>query len=91
MSIEFQDASERLVAEQAVLAFRSVKDAMRTAPHGRGLAVMEDALMDKGVAALRAMMQEAVSAHPEAQKGGSAPCRAPAAAGPLSRGRARST
>lgn len=91
MAIEFQDASERLVAEQAVLAFRSVKDAMRTAPHGRGLAVMEDALMDKGVQTLRVMLQEAVSAHPEAQKGGPAACPARVATPHRSSGNAAKT
>jgi hypothetical protein len=91
MAINIDDASERLVAEQAVLAFRAVKEAMRTAPHGRGLAVMEDALMDKGLEALRVMMQEAVSAHPEAQKGGPAPCRVPAGTARRSRGPAART
>src|SRR3972149_3554956 len=40
MSAEYQDENERLVAEQAVLAYREVHKAMQAAPHGQGLVVL---------------------------------------------------
>ena len=72
-------AEERLVAEQAVLLHRQVMDAMQNAPFGQGLAVTEAAVLDGGREFLRQMLQEALSAQPEAQKGGPAPNRAAAA------------
>ncbi len=72
-------AEERLVAEQAVVLHRQVMDATRNAPFGQGLAVTEAAVLGGGREFLRLMLQEALSAQPEAQKGGSARNRATAA------------
>lgn len=80
MSVEFKDENERLVAEQAVLVYRSVIDAMDAAPHGKGLACMEAAVMQGGRAHLRQILERAASTHEGVQKGGSAvrPARAEA-------------
>ena len=78
-------AEERLVAEQAVLLRRQVMDAMQNASWGQGLAVTEAAVLDGGREFLQKMLQEALSAQPEAQKGGPAPDRATAAKTPPSR------
>jgi hypothetical protein len=79
MSVEFKTDEERLVAEQAVGLYRSVLQAMHTAPEGRGLDTMETVLLNQGRAHLRSILQQAMSTHPEVQKGGPAPGRAPAA------------
>ena len=71
-------AEERLVAEQAVALRHQVMKAMENAPFGQGLAVTEAAVLDGGRAFLQKMLQGALSARPEAQKGGSA--REPATA-----------
>ena len=78
MATELKNENERLVAEQAVLVYRSVIDAMHAAPHGRGLACMEAALMQGGRGHLRQMFERAASTHEGVQKGGSAgsPARA---------------
>lgn len=62
--------NERLVAEQAVAAYRTATRAMRDAPHGQGLDRIERAVRDKGLDALRAMVELAASEHDEAQKRG---------------------
>lgn len=70
MAIE--DPNERLVAEQAVLAYRAVRIAAKQAVHGRGMLAMEEAILTHGHEQLRQMLQLAASAHDEAQKGGPA-------------------
>ena len=70
MSIEYGTEAERLVAEQAIAAYREVLKAMEAAPEGQGLARTEAAVLGEGRVLLRAMMEQAMSAHPEAQKGG---------------------
>ena len=79
MSLEFHSEQERLVAEQAVLVFRATQAAMSSAPHGRGLAVTEAAVLEQGRVLLQKILTEALSTHPEVQKGGPAPghARAP--------------
>jgi len=84
MSIEFKDENERLVAEQSVLVYRSVIDAMHAAPHGKGLACMEAAVMQGGREHLRQILERAVSTHGGVQKGGVAADRASAGATPPS-------
>jgi hypothetical protein len=69
---------DRLVAEQAILLRREVMQAMEQAPHGHGLEVTEAAVMQGGRAFLRRLLEQALSAHSEAQKGGFALGRAPA-------------
>jgi len=70
MSIEYQDARERLVAEQAVALLRAVEKSMHAAPEGQGLARMEATLMEKGRTHLAEVLKLAIEGHPEAQKGG---------------------
>lgn len=83
MSLEYRSEQERLVAEQAVLAFRAAQAAMASAAYGRGLAVTEAAVLKHGRALLQKMLTEALSTHPEVQKGGSVPGRAHAPGMPL--------
>ncbi len=71
-------AAERLIAEHAVALHREVQAAMQAAPFGQGLAVTEAAVMQGGTEFLRTLLQQTLSAQPEAQKGGSAPGRVPA-------------
>lgn len=71
--------NERLVAEQAVAAYRSLTAAGRAAPHGHGLAWIEQAVHKDGFDVLRRMVELSASEHAEAQKGGPAPGRARAA------------
>lgn len=67
---------ERLIAEQAVAMARAVKMAGDNAPHGKGLFCLEQAVLDHGKELMRTVLQKTISAHPEAQKRGSAGCRA---------------
>jgi hypothetical protein len=78
-------AAERLVAEQAVALHREVLAAMQAAPWGQGLAVTEAAVMQSGQEFLRNLLQQTLSAQPGAKKGGSAPNRATAGKGRVSR------
>jgi hypothetical protein len=61
---------ERLIAERAVLMARAVKLAGDQAPHGKGLACLERAVMEHGTELLRVTLERSVSARPEAQKKG---------------------
>ena len=72
MSRSAWSAAERLVAERAVALQREVWAAMQAAPAGRGLELTEAAVMQGGQAFLRQLLQDTLSAPPEAQKGGSA-------------------
>jgi hypothetical protein len=72
ISIRVEDETERLVALQAVETFRALRQAVKTAPHGKGLATVEAVVRDKGFDQLSKMYQAAVGEHPEAQKKGSA-------------------
>lgn len=71
--------NERLMAEQTVLAYRAVKAAVVSAPHGQGMAAIEGVVLDKGFETLRRMIELGASEHPEAQKKGPAARRARAA------------
>jgi len=64
--------NERLVAEQAIAAYRTVNAAREVAPHGRGMACIEEAVHKEGFDVLRQMVQLSASEHAEAQKKGSA-------------------
>jgi hypothetical protein len=70
MSLEYGDENERLVAEQAVLAYREVYRAMQAAPHGQGLACTEAAVLMQGREQQRRMLELILGGHPEAQKKG---------------------
>jgi hypothetical protein len=71
-SIRVEDEAERLVALQALETFRALRQAVKTAPHGKGLATVEAVVRDKGFEQLAKMYQNAVREHPEAQKKGPA-------------------
>jgi hypothetical protein len=83
--MEFQDDQERLVAEQALLNYRELKRVMKTAPHGRGMAVLEQAVREKGFEQMRKTLSLLANAHDEAQKKGSTAGDVPAASTPTSR------
>jgi hypothetical protein len=68
--------NERLVAEQAVAAYRAATEAMRTAPAGQGMARIEGAVLEHGTESVRRMLELAASEHPGAQKKGPAVGRA---------------
>jgi hypothetical protein len=72
MSNAYRTEEERLVAEQAVAMYREVLKTMESAPHGHGMACMEAAVLTHGRNLMRSVLQQASSAHPEAQKGGPA-------------------
>lgn len=71
--------NERLVAEHAVAAFRAVAAARDQAPHGQGMARIEQAVHEHGWDLMRRIVQASASEHPEAQKKGSAAGSAPVA------------
>ena len=84
--IQVQDEAEQMVAMQALETFRALRQAVKTAPHGKGLATVEAVVRDKGFAQLAQMYQAALAEHPEAQKKGPAVCDASAGATPASAG-----
>jgi hypothetical protein len=49
----FQSPEERLVAEQALLNYRELQKVMQSAPHGKGMAVLEQAVRQKGFEQMR--------------------------------------
>ena len=68
--MQFSNDEERLVSEQAVLNFRELMVVMKNAPHGKGMAVMELAVREKGFEQMRKTLSLLTSAHEEAQKKG---------------------
>jgi hypothetical protein len=64
--------TEELIALQALETYRALQHAVKTAPHGKGLATVEAVVHDKGFAQLQKMYQAALREHPEAQKKGPA-------------------
>ena len=70
--ISVQNEQEKLVALQAVETYRALQHAVKTAPHGKGLATVEAVVHDKGFDHLRKMYETALQNHSEAQKKGSA-------------------
>ena len=71
-SIFVENEQEKLVALQAIETFRALKQAVKDAPHGKGLAFTEAVVHDKGFDHLRKMYESALREHPEAQKKGPA-------------------
>lgn len=71
-SIRVESETEELIALQALETYRALQHAVKTAPHGKGLATVEAVVHDKGFDHLRTMYQSALQEHPEAQKKGSA-------------------
>jgi hypothetical protein len=76
--MEFENDDERLIAEQAVLSYRELIGVMKNAPHGKGLAVVEQAVREKGFEQMRKTLGLVIGAHQEAQKKGSTASPAPA-------------
>jgi hypothetical protein len=72
MEIKGMTPEERLVAEQAVLTLRLLKEAAARAPMGQGMNALEAVIHDQGKEHLRQMMSLAAASRPEAQKKGSA-------------------
>lgn len=68
--MDYTNDLERLVAEQAVLNFRELMGVMQNAPHGRGMAVIEQAVREKGFEQMRKTVGLLAGAHQEAQKKG---------------------
>ena len=81
MALDFATLSpeELLAAESAALAMRALLEAVKTAPHGQGMATLEAVLEDKGFEHLRTMLAAAMASHDGAQKKGPAVSPAPAA------------
>lgn len=68
--MEFANDDERLVAEQAVLSYRELIGVMKAAPHGKGFAVVEQAVRERGFEQMRDTLKRVLGAHSEAQKKG---------------------
>lgn len=68
--MEFANDDERLIAEQAVLGYRELIGVMKTAPHGKGLAVLEQVVRDNGFEQMRQTLGLVLDAHQEAKKNG---------------------
>jgi hypothetical protein len=79
MDIEIRNERERLIARQAVLAFREVEAAGAAAEYGQGMAALEAATLTTGRRQMRQVLGEALQSQAEAQKKGR-PCDAHAAA-----------
>lgn len=84
-TINVMDEAEKLVAEQALLAFRASKRAAYLAPMGSGLEVAERAVLEEGRKTMRVMLERVLEAQPHAGKGGSTPSRVRAPGGHGSR------
>lgn len=82
--MRYESDEERLVAEQALLNYRELKRVMKDAPFGKGMAVLEQAVREKGFEPMRQTLSLLANAHDEAQKKGSTASRALAAAKPTS-------
>lgn len=61
---------EKLIAEQAIAMARAVKLAGDRAPYGKGLACLEQAVLDHGRELMRSTLEPSISARSEAQKKG---------------------
>jgi hypothetical protein len=72
MNWDSLSGNERLVAEQAIAAYRALQAAGQAAPYGRGMACIEEAVHKEGFDVLRQMVQLSASEHAEAQKKGPA-------------------
>ena len=66
--MDFANDDERLIAEQAVLGYRELIGVMKAAPHGKGLAVLEQAVREKGFEQMRKTLGLVLGAHQEAKK-----------------------
>jgi hypothetical protein len=71
-SITVANETEALIALHALETYRALQQAVKDAPHGKGLAFTEAVVHDKGFEHLRKMYEAALREHPEAQKKGPA-------------------
>jgi hypothetical protein len=65
MNLNELEGDERMIAEHAVLAYQSIRQATREAKPGHGMATAEQAVTAKGLELLRTMFQASVSEHAE--------------------------
>ena len=70
--IQVEDDNEQIVVMQALETFRALRQAVKTAPHGKGLVTVEAVVREKGFDSLAKMYQSALLEHPQAQKKGPA-------------------
>lgn len=82
--MQYENDEERLVVEQTLLSYRELKGVMKNAPFGKGMAVMEQAVREKGFQQMRQTLGLLINAHDEGQKKGSTVSRVPADARPTS-------
>lgn len=70
MALDFTTLSpeELVAAESAALTMRALLEAVKTAPHGHGMATVEAVIQDKGMTHLRTLLTTAMTSHGEAQK-----------------------
>jgi hypothetical protein len=68
--MRFRNDQERLVAEQALLNYRELQGMMKHAPHGKGMAVLEQAVREKGFEQMRHTLSLLINAQNEGQKRG---------------------
>ena len=71
MHVQVNNERERLILEQALLAYREVEAAGAGAIHGQGMAALEDATLETGRRQMRLVLEEALRSRAEAQKKGS--------------------
>jgi hypothetical protein len=67
--MKFETDDERLVAEQALLNYRELQAVMKAAPHGKGMAVLEQAVRQRGFEQMRQTLGLLVNAHEGQKKG----------------------
>ena len=70
MHVPVNNERERLIVEQALLAYREVEAAGEAAAHGQGMARLEDATLETGRRQMRLVLEQALRSQAEAQKGG---------------------
>lgn len=68
--MKFESEEERLVAEQALLNYRELQGVMKSAPHGKGMAVMEQAVRERGFEQMRQTLSLLINAQNEAHNDG---------------------
>jgi len=67
--MKFENAQERLVAEQALLNYRELQRVMKNAPYGKGMAVLEQAVREKGFEQMRQTLSLLVNAQERPEPG----------------------
>jgi hypothetical protein len=78
-TITVADEAEKLVLEQALLAFRATRQAASQAEHGRGLEITERAALEEGRKLTATLLSQTLAAQPGAGKKGPTPSGAGAA------------